>query len=250
MDCKSPDLEHSHCPNEIALRLAQATRHSYLGDFVLGAVDGTVTTFAIVASAAGAGLSSGVALVLGVANVLADGFSMAAGNYLKAKADKKIVEKYRRIEEKHIEHMPEGEKEEIRQIFSNKGFEGEVLEKIVEVITSNKQRWVDTMLTEEWGVQLDPPNETKSALTTMFAFVLAGIVPLVPLVFTVNEASEDVFLISATLTGFTFFLTGCFRGKISGEKKILLSGLETLVIGGIAAILAYNVGAFLDGFVN
>ena len=81
------ELAELHSEEAIAARLAGATRHSYLGDFVLGAVDGAVTTFAIVAGAAGAGLSSGVAIVLGLANVLADGFSMAAGNFLKAKAD-------------------------------------------------------------------------------------------------------------------------------------------------------------------
>ena len=76
---------HHHTPEAISARLEAATEHSYLGDLVLGSVDGVVTTFAIVA---GVGLSVGVAIVPGLANVLADGFSMAVGSYLKARFDR------------------------------------------------------------------------------------------------------------------------------------------------------------------
>ena len=87
------DLRSMHTQEAIAARILATTSHSYLGDFVLGAVDGAVTTFAIVAGAAGAGLSNGVVAVLGLANVAADGFSMAAGNYLKARADQQNLDR-------------------------------------------------------------------------------------------------------------------------------------------------------------
>src|SRR5262245_18835256 len=109
------DLHSDHTQEAIANRLAAATGHSYLGDFVLGAVDGAVTTFAVVAGGAGAGLSNGIVLILGFSNVLADGFSMAAGNFLRARADQLLLERFRRMEETHIEHIPDGEREEIRQ---------------------------------------------------------------------------------------------------------------------------------------
>src|SRR5262245_36078577 len=95
-------LQSEHTEEAIARRLAAATRHSYLGDFILGAFDGAVTTFAIVAGAAGAGLSNRVALILGLANVLADGLSMAAGNFLRARSDQQMLEQFRRLEESHI----------------------------------------------------------------------------------------------------------------------------------------------------
>lgn len=84
---------------------------------------GAVATFAIVAGGAGAGLSNGVVLVLGLANVLADGVSMVAGNYLKARSDLQLLERFRRMKEMHIEQIPQGEGEEIRQIYLVKGFQ-------------------------------------------------------------------------------------------------------------------------------
>ena len=155
-------LKREHTDEAIARRLAAAKSHSYLGDFVLGAVDGAVTTFAIVAGAAGAGLSNGIVLVLGLANVLADGFSMAAGNFLRARSDQQLLEQFRLMEEAHIDRIPEGEREEIRQIFRGKGFDGEMLERVVQVITEDRQQWVNTMLTEEWGLRLEPPSPWRA----------------------------------------------------------------------------------------
>jgi len=236
-------LRAEHTPDAIAGRLTSATRHSYLGDFVLGAVDGAVTTFAVVAGVAGAGMPSGVAIVLGMANLLADGFSMAVGNYLSVKADRELIDRARRLEEEHIKHFPEGEREEIRQIFQNKGFDGDVLEQIVEVITQDNRRWVDTMLTDELGLRLESPSPLRSGLVTFAAFVLAGMVPLLPL-FVSRARADHVFLISAAATLFTFFGIGLAKGRVV-DKPLLSSGLETLGIGGAAAALAYVVGVGL-----
>ena len=86
-------LNDEHTPAAIRRRLRASAEHSHLRDFVFGAMDGTVTTFAVVAGVAGAGLPSGIAIVLGTANLLADGFSMAAGNYLSTKTDRQVVER-------------------------------------------------------------------------------------------------------------------------------------------------------------
>lgn len=239
-------LQLMHTQDAIAERIAGTAQHSYLGDFVLGAVDGAVTTFAIVAGAAGAGLSSGVALVLGLANVLADGLSMAAGNYLKARSDEQTIERFREMEERHIDEIPEGEREEIRQIFAAKGFDGEILEEIVNVITQDRKQWVDTMLTEEWGLPLETPRPLYSAIATMSAFVVAGMVPLMPLFFYLGSGAIQPFAITSTLTAATFFGIGAVRGRVN-ERNPWLAGLETLFIGGIAASVAYAVGALLEG---
>ena len=230
------DLHHEHTPEAIEARLAAATDHSYLGDGILGAIDGTVTTFAIVAGASGAGLSGSIALVLGLANVFADGLSMAVGNYMRAKADREVVEQARRVEEAHVDHVPEGEREEVRQIFERKGFSGEMLDKAVDVITEDRQRWVDTMLTEELGLRLDTPDPLRAAWTTFVAFVVAGLIPIAPLAFTAN-----FFLISTVVTAVTFFLIGLVNGWLL-QRRLLVAGLESLLVGGGAASVAYLVG--------
>jgi len=234
---KHDRLVEEHTPHAIAARLQAAPVHSYLGDGVLGAMDGTVTTFAIVAGASGAGLPAATALVLGLANVLADGFSMAAGNYLKAKSDRQVVERARRIEELHVESIPEGEREEIRQLFAAKGLAGKILEDVVSIITHDRTTWVDTMLREELGLRLDTPEPRIAAAITFFAFVLAGMLPLMPL------ALADGFALSAALTGATFLAIGLIKGRITAQS-LLASGVESLVIGGGAAGVAYVVASW------
>lgn len=235
-----PRLEHDHTPAAVRARLAAATDHSYLGDYVLGAVDGTVTTFAVVAGVAGAELPPGVAVVLGAANILADGFSMAVGNYLRAKADAEVIERARRMEERHIDEVPEGEREEIRQIFAGKGFAGAVLEQVVEIITKDRKRWVDTMLTEELGLRVESPPPGRAAVATFVAFAAAGAVPLLPLV-----AGAPI-VWSALAAAGVFFFIGILKGRVVHRPQIR-SGLETLAVGGLAAAMAYAVGVGLRG---
>jgi VIT1/CCC1 family predicted Fe2+/Mn2+ transporter len=241
-------LEHEHSPKAVADRLAASTKHSYLGDFVLGAIDGAVTTFAVVAGSAGAGFSGGIALVLGLANLVADGFSMAVGNYLSTKANRQVVERIRAVEEKHIREVPDGEREEIRQIFAGKGFDGEILEKIVRVITSDRRRWIDTMVTEEFGMQLETPSPVRAALATFSAFVVAGFVPLVPYCWPLSLTPATTLAVSSTATAVSFFVIGWLKGYVL-ERSRGMSGVETLLVGGAAATLAYVVGAIFRAFV-
>ncbi len=249
MDGKSTfdDLHEEHTEEAIAQRLAAATRHSYLGDFVLGGVDGAVTTFAVVSGVAGAGLPTGIAVVLGFTNVLADGFSMAVSNYLSTKSEHDVLELVRKTEELHIERHPAGEREEIRQIFQSKGFEGPLLETITDTITEERERWVDTMLIEEHGLQLEPPQPLKAASVTFFAFMLAGLMPILPLFFYPYLTLGQTFAASALATAVTFVGIGIVKGRTTGKP---LAGpiAETLAIGGCAALLAYLAGMMLKGF--
>ncbi|MCB0320361.1 MAG: VIT1/CCC1 transporter family protein [Bdellovibrionales bacterium] len=249
-DPKNPlHLDAFHTDDAIINRIRSASHHGYVGDFVLGAIDGTITTFAIIASAAGAGLSAGIAIILGIANVLADGISMAAGNYLRSRTEKQTIQKYRSIEEMHIAQVPESERNEIRHIFREKGFEGSLLDEIVTVITSNKKRWVDTMLTEEWGIQLDPPNAIRVALVTFVAFVCCGLIPVAPLLFFLDGDAQLGFLLSSIVAFLSFFFIGVSKGMLLRETNPLIAGLETLLVGGAAAGAAYLAGLFLQSIV-
>jgi VIT1/CCC1 family predicted Fe2+/Mn2+ transporter len=235
-----------HTPKAIRQRLAAATGHSYLGDFVLGAIDGTITTFAIVSGVAGAELGSGVAMVLGFANLAADGFSMAASNYVSTGSEHEQIAQARRMEEQHIASVPEGEREEIRQIFASKGFEGPVLDEVVSVITADRERWIDTMVREEFGLRLEGPSPIKAGSATFVAFVVAGLVPLLPLVLADRTTPGQTFAMSSMLTAITFFLIGMAKGRVV-QRSVWRSGLETLLIGGAAAAMAYAIGVGLKG---
>ena len=129
-------LEHSHTRQAIKERLARGPHTNYLRDWIYGGIDGAVTTFAIVAGVSGADLAATVVLVLGFANLMADGLAMAASNYSGTKAERDDYVRVLGIERKHIAIVPDGEREEIRQIFAAKGFAGEDLERIVTVISS------------------------------------------------------------------------------------------------------------------
>lgn len=209
-----------------------------------GGIDGAVTTFAVVSGVAGAELSSGIVIVLGLANLLGDGFSMAAGNFLGSRADLQVLDAARAVEEKHIERYPEGERNEIRQIFADKGFSGKDLDRAVEIITANKTLWVDTMLQEELGLALDRPNPLQAALVTFGSFIAIGILPLIVFLIDYFIPLREPFFYSSILTAVAFFAVGAVKARFVSQKWYL-AGLETVAVGGIAAALAYVVGMAL-----
>ena len=250
-DSDRADLAATHTPERIRQRLSAPQTHSYLRDFVYGAIDGTITTFAVVSGVAGAGLSSGVIIILGMANLIGDGFSMAASNYLGTKTEEELRKRARRTEELHISHYPEGEREEIRQIFSNKGFSGKQLEDVVDVITADQQRWVDTMMVEELRLPLEGPSAIRAAITTMVAFALVGLIPLLPFLYNLvaSVGIQNPYVASTLFTGVAFFLVGAGKSWFVDETWYR-AGTETLLIGGCAAALAYAVGMLLGGVVQ
>lgn len=240
-------LRAQHAPMAIRRRLDAGVEPSYLADAVLGGIDGCVTTLAIVSGVVGAGLAPGVAIVLGAANLLADGFSMAISNFESARTREDYLRRMRQQELEHIIAVPDGEAEEIRQIYARKGFAGDDLERIVTVITSDRKRWLDTMLVEEHGLSLIVPRPWRSALATFTAFLVVGIVPLLPLLVGSLAASQQ-FVSSAVLSLVAFFGIGVLKGQVLGSRRCI-HGLTTAVAGAAAAGLAYAVGVLLHGLV-
>ncbi|MEC9368868.1 MAG: VIT1/CCC1 transporter family protein [Pseudomonadota bacterium] len=238
---RPPMLEHSHDPADIARRLRDGPQPSYLRDWVYGGIDGTVTTFAIVAGAVGAQLSTRYLLILGAANLLADGLSMAASNFTGTRTEIEEYHYLRAMEERHIDVEPQGEREEIRQIFRTKGFEGQTLEAAVDTITGRRESWVDTMMVEEHGMAPMTRSPMRAALATFAAFVLCGSVPVLP--FALGAPASVA--VSAAMTGLTFFLIGSFRSRWS-PVPWWRSGLETFAIGMASAGVAYAVGDVLQ----
>jgi vacuolar iron transporter family protein len=229
------EIEHSHTPQAISARLAQGPRSNYLRDWIYGAIDGTVTTFAVVAGVVGANLSGTVILVLGVANLIADGFAMAASNYSGTKAEHDDYARVLGVERRHIALEPEGEREEIRQIFAAKGFSGVDLERIVATVSRDPDLWARTMAVEEYGLSPTQRVPALAALSTFAAFILCGLVPLVTYLY-----AGGLFACIVG-TGVTFLSVGAMKSRWS-PASWWLSGLETLAIGMGAAALAFAVG--------
>ena len=238
-------MEHEHSAAAIEERLAAGPKQNYLRDWIYGGIDGAVTTFAVVSGVAGAELSSWVILVLGFANLFADGFSMAASNFLGTKAEQDDLLRLEKIEHRHIELEPEGEREEVRQIFQRKGFAGQDLERVVQLMTADRKRWVSTMLTEEYGLPREVRSPWIAALSTFTAFLICGLVPLIPYLLNLSKS----LVVSFIMTSIVFFAIGSAKSKWS-PASWLSSGLTTLLVGTSAAALAYAAAVVLKGLIN
>lgn len=233
--------DHGHTHADINERVSNAAKTSPIRDLVYGAVDGTITTFAIVSGVAGAGMSQQVIVVLGIANVLADGFSMAASNYLGTRTEQ---ENHRRIvatEYRHLEEFPDGEVAELEAILSSHGLSGDDLTKGVDVITKCKPLWVSLMLAGEYGISASEPRPLVSAVATFIAFILCGALPLVPFI----VGLENAYIIASLITGLTFIAIGATKSAWSIDSWVK-SSLQTFLIGSCAALIAYATGALVS----
>ena len=238
-------MEHEHSIEAIAVRLAAGPRQNYLRDWIYGGIDGAVTTLAVVSGVVGAQLSPRIILIMGFANLFADGFSMAASNFLGTRAEYEDLKRIEAIENRHIDLAPEGEREEVRQIFLNKGFVGEDLTRIVDLITADRTRWVRTMLTEEYGLPREVRSPWIAAVATFSAFIVCGVVPLLPYILGLNNPVG----LSMMMTGGVFFTIGSVKSRWS-TASWWSSGLSTLAVGTIAAGLAYAAGLLLSHLVQ
>lgn len=229
---------------------ALAHRHlvgKYIGDLVYGANDGIITTFAVVAGASGASLTSSVVIILGVANLLADGISMGASNFLGAKSEKDFARAQLQKESWEIDNLRELEIEEVRDIYKKKGFKGQDLEKAVSIIISNRSVWLDTMMKDELGIILDEKDSPlKHGVATVIAFVISGTFPLLPYII---PGFSNPFLASCIIGAVTLFTVGALRTLIT-TVSFIRGGLEMLAVGSVAAGAAYVVGGVIEGIIR
>lgn len=215
----------------------------YVGDAVFGATDGIVTTFAVVSGVVGAELPAGIILILGAVNLLADGLSMAVGNYLGTQSERDYHRLERERERWEIAHLPDEERDEVREIFSAKGVEGEDLDDLVRITTRYPKVWEDLMMTEELNISKDEGHPAKHGLATFVAFVIAGSVPLLApiLGYLFPLVQAHSFPITIALTLLALFAVGVARMRVT-MRNWWASGLEIMALGGIAAAVAYGVG--------
>lgn len=218
-------------------------KQKYLQDSVYGASDGIVTTFAIVAGVTGASLSPLIILILGFANLLADGFSMAVGSYLSRKSEREFYDNKREEELVNIGKDKKFHEEELNRILKEKGFKGNTLEQASASIRKNKDFWVEMIMMEGFGLADENKEPVKNGLATFGAFVIAGFMPLLAYVlaqfFPIFQ--EVTFSIAIVLTATTLVAVGMMKSSVTKRIWWKESG-QMLFLGGAAAVLAYLVG--------
>jgi len=235
-------MEHEHTHEAIRQRLAAGPGQSYLRDWVYGGIDGTVTTFALVSGVEGARLAAPVILILGGASLIADGFAMAAANYLATRTEHDEFRYAEQVERRHIESAPEGEREEVREILRGLGIHGDLLERVLAAITGDHDHWVRVMLQYEYALPAAVRSAWRSAGSTFSAFLICGLVPLVPFL----ARARNPFWIAAVATSLVFVAIGALKARWS-IRPWWYSGFSTLAVGGAAAGVAYLIGAWLRG---
>ena len=232
------------CP--IVCRTSEPGR--YLKNIVYGGLDGIITTFAIVAGVTGASLSSGIILILGFANLLADGFSMAIGDYLSTKAKNEFEDAVRSKTHINVCKFPSREREHMAAIYQDKGLDQKDAQALACLVAKNKKVWVDNLLHHEHGIGEPDGSPVKDGLVTFLSFVMFGFVPLLTYVLSAVSSIfvENRFLTASVLTGMTLFALGAFKTKFT-SKDWVHSGVEMLLIGGVGAMVAYVIGYLLAG---
>lgn len=246
-------LEHIDSHDElIAHRRSLFGKYEeFVPEFVYGGIDGAVTTFAVVAASAGAELGAGVVLILGISNMLADGLSMSVGSFLSTKADRERYDHIEAEEYEETEKFPEEERDEIRRIYAEKGFKGPMLEDIVQHIVADKDLWVSEMMVGEHSLIREDKNPSTNALMTFISFCVLGFIPISPYVYAFVAGVElsHAFTIACVATAVAFTIIGYLKGLVNHTHKFR-AVLETLLLGGIAAGVAYSVGDWLEKLIS
>lgn len=222
----------------------------YLGEFVYGGLDGCVTTFAVVSGAVGAGMGTNVIIILGFANLLADGFAMSIGAFLSSRSrkdsfNKKLDEKIARLATHGLDS-----REELRRVYESKGVTAPMLDKLVDILSQDKEQWASELLGDDESVVVDERPPLHIAYATYFSFILIGLIPLLIYVLDLFiEVGHNLFLYASLLTAAGFIIIGWLKTHIT-QTSIFRGIAETLLLGVIAATVSYFVGDLLEHLVG
>jgi len=215
---------------------------SGIRDFVFGFGDGINTSLGIAAGVGGADVSSNFIILAALVGMFTGAKAMAVQNYLAVKAHRELLKSEIAREEWEIENKPDLERQEIEDIYKAKGFSGKELEMVVNKITSDKKVWLDTMLTEELKLNVEVlGNPLKSAFRMFGAFLVGGILPIIPFFFLEGYVP---LLIAIGISLSTSFLVGAVKSKIA-NTSILKGGLEMAGLGTGIALVGFGIGTEL-----
>lgn len=222
----------------------------YIKSAVYGGLDGIITTFATVTSVAGSGLPHSVILIIGIAHLVADGLSMGLGDMLSSQAEADLVNHERAREVWEFENYPEGEMDEMIELYEKKGIATEDAKLVVHTLAKYKEAFIDIMMVEE--LNLMPVDDDDSPLTggvvTFVSFMAFGVIPLLPyllnLIPGVGLSADMTLNASCVLTVITLFLLGAVKANFVGQQW-WKSGASMMINGSIAAFFGWVIGYLL-----
>ncbi|KQJ90140.1 vacuolar iron transporter 1.2 [Brachypodium distachyon] len=208
-------------------------------DIIIGVSDGLTVPFALAAGLSGANASSALVLTAGLAEVAAGAISMGLGGYLAAKSDADHYQRELQREQEEIDTVPDTEAAEIGDILSEYGLGPEEYGPVVTSLRNNPKAWLEFMMKFELGLEKpDPRRALTSAATIALAYVVGGLVPLLPYMFVPSADRAMATSVVVTLAALLFF--GYVKGRFTGNRPFL-SALQTAVIGALASSAAYGM---------
>jgi VIT1/CCC1 family predicted Fe2+/Mn2+ transporter len=223
----------------------------YVRGVVYGGTDGIITIFAVVAGVSGASLSTAILLILGVATLVSDALSMAVSDYLSSTAEEDV----RADKERQLSHDYEANltlyKEKLTKIFHSRGFSPAEVDILVNIISKNKKMTVDLLLQEEERSEESASSPTLSAIYTFFSFIFFGFIPLVADILIASMgstffAAEHTFFTACFFSGSTLFILGTVKAKFTNKNPFSV-GFQMVIIGGVAAVVAYSIAYSMSG---
>jgi vacuolar iron transporter family protein len=217
---------------------AHRVEGSWIRDATLGANDGLVSVLTLLAGVAGAEVTGSTVLIAGLAGLVAGAISMGVGAYVSAKAYRSYYRAELRREVEEMREKPEVEKEEIREIYRDRGFEGELLERVVDTITANPRTWLKVMMSEELGLSPAFGRPLSAAWVMFLSFLAGGIVPVAP--FLVWDGATAL-LSAFGLTAAALMVAGGLRSRYTGERA-LVAGIELVAMAAIGFGAAHLIG--------
>jgi VIT1/CCC1 family predicted Fe2+/Mn2+ transporter len=225
--------DHAHPPVE---RWHRAGSGASLRNFVFGTSDGLVTVLAFVAGVSASLADRKLILLAGLSEMFAGALSMGLGAFLGTRAEHDLYQRERAREEREVKEVPHLERDELREIYRKKGFEGEHLERVIDTLTASQDRWVTVMMQEELGLQPVETSPWAAGLTVGFSYIAAAAVPLVPYLFL-----KDALWLSILLTSLALVGVGVAKSNFT-QRPLLRGALETLLMGIIGTAICYGIG--------
>ncbi|MBO7743771.1 VIT1/CCC1 transporter family protein [Paenibacillus sp. MWE-103] len=212
-------------------------------DIVIGMSDGLTVPFALAAGLSSSVPGTNIVVIAGLAEIAAGSIAMGLGGYLAARTEREHYFNELEREKKEIIEVPEREREEVAEVLRGWGLQETNVRLAVKEISADSDRWVDFMMKLELGLEKPEPKRARnSSLTIGISYIVGGLIPLIP--YMIIHRAVTALLVSVVSTLIALFIFGYVKGNFTGSKP-LKSAVQTALVGGIAAGIAYLVAKII-----